>query len=112
MMKQPEPPDPIDELREFLRFAVPLRTAALIAEYPPRELERVLPVLAQQWVGYAGDTLIFPSTVPAVRRTAIQTASSLATAIAAAALLASPRGITVFGDHYGPASPAAAKEAS
>ncbi|WP_424891843.1 hypothetical protein [Streptomyces sp. XH2] len=101
-MQQPKPMTAIEDLREFLRFAVPLRAAALLAEYPPHELESVLPALAQRWYGNAGDTLQYRSDVPEVRRTAIQTASDLTTGVAAAALLAGPDGITVFGDHYGP----------
>lgn len=110
-MRQPEPPEAVEQLREFLRFAVPLRAATLIADHSPRELAALLPGMAMRAgaaLGSYGDALQFSDGKPRTGRArdrVIRTADDLVTGIAAAALLAGPDGITILGDHYGPARP-------
>ncbi|MET7795733.1 hypothetical protein [Streptomyces decoyicus] len=111
-MRQPEPDNPIEQLREFLQFAVPLMIRDL--QYRAARGE-----VSEAWLigtarrggaslGARGDTLLFSDRKPRKGRqrdAATRTTQDLVEGIAAAALLAGPDGITVFGDHYGPARP-------
>ena len=112
---QPEPSCPVEQLREFLRFAVPLRASELAYEYgrlTRAEAERLLTSMAHRGgvrLGHGGDELLFTDRAPRTGRDSaavIRTTDDVVTAVAAAALLAGPTGVTVLGDHYGPARPA------
>lgn len=106
-MRQPEPVDPNEQLREFLRFAVPLMIRDL--EYRAARGE-----VSEAWLigtarrggaslGARGDALLFSDRKPRKGRqrdVATRTTQDLVEGIAAAALLAGPDGVDVFGDHY------------
>ncbi|MFE3560179.1 hypothetical protein ACFXKW_35770 [Streptomyces sp. NPDC059193] len=118
-MRQPEPAEAIEELRDFLSFAVPLRAAELAHKmkgWPFSDAEAVnwLPAECQRAgvsVGGRGDVLQFSDGRPRVGRaqsSVVQAAGALASGIAAAALLAQLQGeagVEVFGDFYGVAGP-------
>lgn len=111
-MLQPEPDNPIEQLREFLQFAVPLMIREL--EYRAARGE-----VSEAWLigtarrggaslGARGDVLLFSDRKPRKgwqRDAVTRTTQDLIEGIAAAALLAGPDGVTVLGDHYGPARP-------
>ncbi|KIZ16891.1 hypothetical protein [Streptomyces natalensis] len=108
-MRQPEPDNPIEQLREFLQLAVPLMIRDL--EYRAARGE-----VSEAWLigtsrrggaslGARGDALLFSDRTPRKGRqrdVVTRTTQDLVEGIAAAALLAGPDGIDVFGDHYGP----------
>lgn len=100
--------EPLDDLREFLRFAVPLRAATLIADHDPHVLAGLLPGMARRAgaaLGNYGDALQYSDgrrRTGRARALVTRTADDLATGIAALALMAGPEGVTVLGDHYGP----------
>jgi hypothetical protein len=115
MLRQPKWDTPIEDLREALRFAVPLRAASLAhqlhtqgytrdkaATWLTSEAKRAGSVL-----GGKGDTLIFSTggeRTGRARADASRTTDDLVSGIAAAVLLAQldgSGGVTVFGDHYG-----------
>lgn len=112
-MRQPEPPDAIEQLREFLRFAVPMRAITLAHDHRhlrPAEMERLLIGWARaagQVLGTNGDGLVFSGREPRTGRAqarVIRTADDLVTGVAAAALLAQldgRGGVRVFGDWHG-----------
>lgn len=114
-MRQPKWDTPVDDLREHLRFAVPLRAATLAHQISTQgytrdqattwltgETRRASSVLGQ------GDILLFcdgRERTGQARASAIRTTDDLVTGIAAAALLAQldgSGGVTVLGDHYSP----------
>lgn len=118
-MHQPDPPGAIEELRDFLSFAVPLRAADLsykiknwgysrdqAVNWLTGEAERAGLVL-----GAHGDVLQFSDGRPRVGRVRDRvavTAGELANGVAAVALIAQldgRPGVTVFGDVYGNADP-------
>lgn len=110
-MRQPSPPDAVEQLRDFLQFAVPLRAATLAHQYrdhPRREAERLLLGMARAAgtaLGTYGDAMQFADRKPRTGRhrdRVIRSVDDLVTGVAAAALLAGPDGIAVLGDHYGP----------
>jgi len=96
-MRQPKWDDPIESMREFLKFAVPLAAAAdplaKRAELPADELGLWEPRMraligrgGEALVGY-GDQLTHTARYPAQRKLARTAAGELAYGIAAAALL-------------------------
>lgn len=118
-MRQPEPPAVVDELKDFLSFAVPLRAADLAHKIKTWRYSRAEAV---NWlmsecqragisVGGDGDVLQFSDGRPRVGRAqsrAAHAAGDLANGVAAAALLAQLHGevgVRVFGDFYGAADP-------
>ncbi|MGA5442268.1 hypothetical protein ACPCKW_22500 [Streptomyces griseoincarnatus] len=119
-MRQPEPPDVIEQLRDFLSFAVPLRSAELaykIRTWGHSRTQAVAWLTGQAEragvsLGGRGDALQFSGRRPRTGRArdvVVRTADDLATGIAAAALLAQfdgRRGVSAFGDYYGPADDA------
>lgn len=110
-MRQPEPENPIEQLREFLQFAVPLMIRDL--EYRAARGE-----VSEAWLigtarrggaslGARGDTLLFSDRKPRKGRqrdVVTRTAQDLVEGIAAAALVAGEDGIEIFGDRYAPMS--------
>ncbi|MFI1161426.1 hypothetical protein [Streptomyces sioyaensis] len=110
-MRQPEPENPIEQLREFLQFAVPLMIRDL--EYRAARGE-----LSEAWLigtarrggaslGNRGDTLLFSDRKPRKgwqRDAVTRTTQDMVEGIAAAALLAGEDGIEIFGDRYAPMS--------
>ncbi|MBC7271981.1 hypothetical protein ACF09G_36140 [Streptomyces albogriseolus] len=122
-MRQPKPPDAIEELRDFLSFAVPLRSADLAYKIRSWRYSRTQAITwltseaekAGISLGGHGDSLQFsdPSTrTGRARDAAIRTADDLVGGIAAAALLAQLEGhagVTAFGDYYGIAGAAGAE---
>ncbi|MFI5525013.1 hypothetical protein [Streptomyces platensis] len=106
-MRQPEPDNPNEQLRQFLQFAVPLMIRDL--QYRAAHGE-----VSEAWLigtarrggaslGARGDTLLFSDRKPRTGRQrddVTRTTQDLVEGIAAAALLAGPEGVTVFGDHY------------
>lgn len=130
-MRQPEPPDAVEELRDFLSLAVPLRAADLAYKIKSWRYSRAQAVMwltsearrAGVALGSGGDALQFSPGHPLTGRArtrAVRTADDLATGVAAASLLAQLDGrcgVRVFGDYYGvrrdpdcEGSPAAAAE--
>ena len=118
-MRQPDPPDAVDELRDFLSFAVPLRAAELANKI---ETWRYSRAQAVNWlmsecqragisVGGDGDVLQFSDGRPRVGRAqsrVAHAAGDLANGVAAAALLAQLHGepgVRAIGDFYGAAAP-------
>ncbi|TDC03571.1 hypothetical protein E1265_36430, partial [Streptomyces sp. 8K308] len=103
------PPNPeLDALREWLRFAVPLRSAELLQQHTPGQLATVLPELARSagvQLGHNGDALIFTPRTSRQRARTATAAADLATGLAAAALMAGPAGINVLGLHFAPEPP-------
>ncbi|MFF9787120.1 hypothetical protein [Streptomyces nigrescens] len=110
-MRQPEPDNPIEHLREFLQFAVPLMIRDL-------EYRAACGEVSEAWLigtarrggaslGFRGDTLMFSDRKPRKGRqrdAATRTTQDLIEGIAAAALLAGEDGIEIFGDRYAPMS--------
>lgn len=123
-MRQPLPPDPIEQLGEFLDLAVPLRSVEMALQlrrwrYTSAEAEAWLTNQAQMagiQLGVGGDGLQFSDGRPrsgSVRTRVQRTAGEIASGVAAAALLAQLTGtgpINVFGRSYGAASAAHAAE--
>ncbi|WP_310851541.1 hypothetical protein, partial [Streptomyces violaceus] len=113
-MQQPKWEAPVEDLQEHLRFAVPLRAAALAHQistqgYTRDEATRWLTGEARR-AGSAlgqGDILLFcdgSERTGRARAAAIRTTDDLVTGIAAAALLAQldgSGGVTAFGDYHG-----------
>jgi len=116
-MEQPKWDTPIEDLREFLQFAVPLRAATLAQDlrgYSPDETRRLLIGQVRSGgtaLGSYGDALQFSDGRPRTgkrRDRVIRTTDDLVGGIAAAALLAQLDGlggVWVFGDYYGTGSP-------
>lgn len=114
-MRQPEPPDAIEELRTFLSFAVPLRSADLAHKIKSWGYSRAQAIAwltseaerAGVSLGGRGDALQFSDRAPRTGRaldTVLRTADDFVSGVAAAGLLAQLEGrggVTVFGDHYG-----------
>ncbi|MDH6522082.1 hypothetical protein [Streptomyces sp. SAI-090] len=117
-MRQPEPLDVIEELRTFLSFAVPLRSADLAAKIKSWGFSRTQAVAwltseaerAGVSLGGRGDVLQLSDRIPRTGRardTVVRTADDFVSGIAAAGLLAQLEGrggVTVFGDYYGASS--------
>jgi hypothetical protein len=102
-MRQPRV-DAIDNLREFLRFAVPMRSISLVADHTPEQLEPLLIGMAKRGgaaTGSYGDGLLFSG---GNRKIVTRAADDLVTGIAAMALMAGPDGITVLDVHFCPAA--------
>ncbi|KUN58872.1 hypothetical protein AQJ46_42120 [Streptomyces canus] len=114
-MRQPEPPDVIEELRTLLSFAVPLRSADLAYKLKSWGYSRAQAIAwltseakrAGVSLGGRGDALQFSDRTPRTGRardTVVRTADDFVSGIAAAGLLAQLEGrggVTVFGDYYG-----------
>ncbi|WP_199806969.1 MULTISPECIES: hypothetical protein [unclassified Streptomyces] len=114
-MRQPEPLNPVDELRLFLDFAVPLRGAEIAHNlkrwgHSREQAESWLRSEAERAggsLGENGDVLQFSDGRPRSGRAqgrVVRTASELARGVAAAALLAQMegrRGVEAFGGFYG-----------
>jgi len=114
-MRQPEPPNAVEQLRDFLFFAVPFCATehtykiksrpcshSQAVAWLTREAERAGPTL-----GTCGDSPQFtpghPPTATSAARTA-GTAGGMVAGTAAASLLAQldgRDGVSVFGDYYG-----------
>ncbi|MEU3990170.1 hypothetical protein AB0F24_17635 [Streptomyces platensis] len=108
-MGQPEPDNPIEQLREFLQFAVPLMIRDL--EYRAARGE-----VSEAWLigtarrggaslGPSGNALLFSDRKPRKGRqrdVVTRTTQDLIEGIAAAALVAGEDGIEIFGDRYAP----------
>lgn len=110
-MRQPKLPEDLDALGDFLDFAVPLRAAGLSADLAGLSPEHATARLqglcraAGVSLGSKGDSIQFSDGKPRTGRqqaTATRTLDDLATGVAAAAFLAGPDGVTVFGRHFGP----------
>ncbi|MFE0775396.1 hypothetical protein [Streptomyces sp. NPDC058861] len=114
-MRQPEPLNPVDELRLYLDFAVPLCGAEIAHNLKQWGHSREQ---AENWLrgeaeragaslGENGDILQFSDGRPRSGRAqnrVVRTASELARGVAAAALLAQlegKRGVEAFGGFYG-----------
>ncbi|WP_424892166.1 hypothetical protein [Streptomyces sp. XH2] len=123
-MSKPEPRNTIDELRDFLAFAVPLRSAEMAhnlrrwghsrdqaATWLQGEAQR-----AGVSVGTSGDVLQFADGRPRNGRAqwrVARTAGDLASGVAAACLLAQlegERGVIALGDYYGVADELSCRE--
>lgn len=114
-MHQPEPLNPVDELRLFLDFAVPLCGAEIAHNlkrcgHSREQAENWLRGEAERAggsLGESGDVLQFSDGRPRSGRAqdrVVRTASELARGVAAAALLAQlegKRGVEAFGGFYG-----------
>ncbi|GAA1236332.1 hypothetical protein GCM10009578_091880 [Streptomyces rhizosphaericus] len=114
-MRQPEPRNAIDELRDFLSFAVPLRSAEMLYNLRQWGHSRDQAVnwlrgeaqRAGVSVGTSGDVLQFTDGRPRTGRAQVRvacTAGDLASGVAAASLLAQlegERGVIALGDYYG-----------
>ncbi|MFF7644025.1 hypothetical protein [Streptomyces canus] len=114
-MRQPEPPDVIEELRTFLSFAVPLRSADLVYKIKSWGYSRAQAIAwltseadrAGVSLGGRGDALQLSDRAPRTGRpldTVVRTADDFVSRVAAAGLLAQLEGrggVTVFGDYYG-----------
>lgn len=123
-MRQPEPLDVIEELRTFLSFAVPLRSADLAYKIKSWGYSRAQTIAwltseaerAGVSLGGRGDALQFSDRTPRTGRardTVVRTADDLVSGIAAAGLLAQLQGrggVSVFGDYYGAPSPPSGTE--
>lgn len=108
-MQQPKWDDPVGDLREFLLFAVPLAAADLLAkraELPANEERfwepRMRGLIARGGLalGGHGDQLEHTPRYPAHHKLARRAAGELVYGIAAAALLAGPEGVDIFGTHW------------
>lgn len=114
-MRQPEPRNTIDELRDFLAFAVPLRSAEMAYNLRQWGHSRDQAVnwlrgeaqRAGVSVGVSGDVLQFADGQPRTGRAQLRvarTAGDLANGVAAASLLAQlegEHGVIALGDYYG-----------
>jgi hypothetical protein len=108
-MRQPEPDNPIEQLREFLQFVMPLMIRDLEHRAARGEVsEAWLIGTARRGgasLGSRGDVLSFSDRKPRTGRqrdAVTRTTQDLVEGIAAAALLAGPEGVTAFGDRYRP----------
>lgn len=119
-MRQPKAAPATEEIAEFLRFAVPLCSADLIARM--RRYYGDDTATARRWLagiatrggietGHGGDGLQYPGKGTRDQRRRAVTAQALAEAVAAAGLLAGPDGLTVLGAHVCPTSPCPHPEA-
>lgn len=112
-MRQPEPQPATEDLAEWLNLAVPLCSIDL-AERAERHFGSDK-AMAERWLfGIVkrgadglnrGDVLSYPARSTGGRRATATAAQLVAEAVAAAGLLAGPRGITVWGTHFCPVRP-------
>lgn len=112
-MRQPQPQPATEDIAEWLRLAVPLCSIDL-AERVERHFGSDK-AMAERWLfGIVrrgsdglnrGDALSYPSRHTRGQRDTATAAQQVAEAVAAAGLLAGPRGITVWGAHFCPVHP-------
>lgn len=110
-MSQPEPVNPIEQLREFLQFAVPLMIRDLEDRAARGEVSDAWLIgtarRGSTSLGARGDILLFSDREPRKGRQrddVTRTTQDLVEGIAAAALLAGEDGIEILGDRYAPMS--------
>lgn len=112
-MRQPKPQPATEDIAEWLHLAVPLCSIDL-ADRAEQHFgsnkamaERWLLSIAKRGTDglNRGDALSYPARETPGRRATATAAQQVAEAVAAAGLLAGPRGITVWGAHFCPVHP-------